>query len=89
MAGRLHYLAQPFWGADLRPGEPLPFMCAVDAEEGGAILAQSARGAIAYQQYIDPEGPIYGDPEILARWGDVPSGALTIDADWWNEGRAA
>lgn len=89
MADQLRYLAQAFWGADLRPGDVMPFVCAVDAEEGARILARSARGAIAYQQIIDPDGPIYGEPEVLGVWGDVPAAARSIDGDSWADLTAA
>lgn len=89
MPSQLRYIAQAFWGSDLRPGEPLGFICAVDAEEGAQILARSARGAIAFQQEYDPEGPLYGEPEILGRWGSVPVGAVAIDGDVWSDLSAA
>lgn len=79
MATELRYVAQAFWGDGLRPSEPLPFLCAVDAEEGAAILAKTAAGVIAYQQPFNPEGPIYGEPEILVVWGRVPAAAVSID----------
>ena len=89
LAGQLRYIAQGFWGAELKPGEPMPFVCAVDAEEGARILARLARGAIAYQQIIDPVGPVFGDPEILGSWGHVPPAALAIDGDPWSDLYAA
>lgn len=74
MSAQLAYFAQPFNGR--RPGEPLPFLCAQDAEEGGALLAKMADGVVVYQQIIDPEAQIYDEPEVLAVHGDVPSEAL-------------
>lgn len=79
MAREMRYVAQAFWGDRLVPGEPLPFVCALDAEEGGAILAREAKGVVAYQQMVDPEGPLLEDPEILRIWGDVPAAALGPD----------
>jgi hypothetical protein len=75
----LRYVAQAFWGDELRPGDPLPFLCAVDAEEGAAILAKTAEGVVAFQQVYDPEGPIYGEPDILGVWGRVPADAVSMD----------
>lgn len=86
MAREMRYIAQAFWGARLRPGEPMPFVCATDAEEGAAILAQSAEGVVAYQQFVDDDGPLYDEPEILGTWGRVPAAAISIDgeaADPW------
>lgn len=79
MPRRLHYFAQPFWNG--RPGGLLPFLCAMDAEEGGAILARSADGVLVYQQWRDDEEALADDPEVLQIIGDVPAGALMIDPD--------
>ena len=79
VARELRYVAQAFWGEELRPSEPLPFVCAVDAEEGAAILARTAQGVIAFQQVFDPEGEIYGEPDILGVWGRVPAAAVSMD----------
>ena len=77
MPGVLRYFALPYWNG--RPGEPYPFLCAVDAEEGGAILMRKACGALVYQQWIDDMlGPM-DEPEILRVLGTVPKGALWID----------
>lgn len=81
MPRRLHYFAQPFWTARREPAQRYEFTCAVDAEDGGEILATAADGVLVYQQWIDVGAEIYGDPDILAIHGDVPSGALKIDAD--------
>ena len=80
MARRLHYLAVGFWLSPLR-SERFEFLCALDAEEGGAILARTAAGVLVFQQWIDLEAQIYDEPEILAEHGQVPSGARSIDAD--------
>ncbi len=87
MARSMQYLAQPYWRRDggLVPGEPLPFLCAVDAEEGGALLAKSAAGVVAYQQVIDRDASIFEEPEILATWGDLPASAVCIDGDGWDD----
>jgi hypothetical protein len=79
VARRMRYVAQAFRGPALTPGEPLPFLCATDAEEGGAILAREAQGVLVYQQLVDPEGPIFDEPEILRVWGRVPAEALGPD----------
>lgn len=76
---RLSYIAQPFWNG--RPGDLYPFVCAVDAEEGGAILARSADGVLVYQQWVDDEADAAGEPEILRVIGEVPTGAVSIDPD--------
>jgi len=81
MMRRLHYFAQPFWSARMDPAHRYEFACAVDAEEGGEILATAADGVLVYQQVIDPESGAHDDPEILAVHGSVPSGAICIDGD--------
>jgi hypothetical protein len=77
MPRRLRYIAQPFW--DGRPGEPLPFLCAMDAEEGGRLLMSQADGVLVFQQWADEEAGLCDDPEILAILGDVPGAALQVD----------
>jgi len=79
MPRRLHYFAQPFTSG--RPGEPYPFLCAMDAEEGGAILARSADGVLVYQQWRDDTASLADDPEVLQIIGDVPADALMIDPE--------
>lgn len=82
MPRRLHYFAQPFWSARREPAQRYEFACAVDAEEGGRLLmAGSADGVLVYQQWIDAEADIFGDPEVLGVHGDVPPAALFIDVD--------
>ncbi|CAN7172419.1 hypothetical protein [Brevundimonas sp. LjRoot202] len=81
MPRRLHYFAQPFWNDRSVPAERYEFLCAVDAEEGGLILAKSADGVLVYQQWIDAAAEIFADPEVLAVHGKVPRGALAIDPD--------
>ena len=82
MPRRLHYFAQPFWNDRAEPAERYEFTCAVDAEEGGRLLmAGSADGVLVYQQWVDAEADIFGDPEQLACLGDVPRAAVLIDAD--------
>ena len=78
MPRRLRYIAQPFWAG--RPGEPYGFHTAVNAEEGGRILAGQADGVLVYQQWVDDDAEIEGDPEVLAVLGDVPPAARLIDA---------
>jgi hypothetical protein len=77
MPRRLRYIAQPFW--DGRPGEPLPFLCAMDAEEGGRLLMSQADGVLVFQQWADEEPGLCDDPEILVVMGDVPASALQVD----------
>lgn len=79
MSRQLRYIAQPYWNG--RPGELYPFCCAVDAEEGGEILARSASGVLVFQQWIDAEIGIFDEPDVLAVHGDVPRHALAIDPD--------
>lgn len=79
MPRRLHYIAQPF--SNGRPGQPYPFLCAVDAEDGGAILAREADGVLVYQQWVDDEADEAGPPDVLQVIGEVPSGAVSIDPD--------
>lgn len=82
MPRRLHYFAQPYWSARLDPAQRYEFTCAVDAEEGGRLLmAGSANGVLVYQQWMDAEADIYGDPEVLATFGAVPSAAKSIDGE--------
>ncbi|RZJ19098.1 MAG: hypothetical protein EON91_02575 [Brevundimonas sp.] len=79
MPRQLHYCAQVFRSG--RPAERYPFLCALDAEEGGAILARSADGVLVFQQSADLEANIFDDPEILQVIGNVPAGAMMIDPD--------
>jgi len=81
MTRKLHYFAQPFWAARQDPAQRYEFTCAVDAEDGGEILATAADGVLVYQQWIDTESGAHDDPEILAVHGTVPSGAVCIDGD--------
>ena len=82
MSRRLHYFAQPFWNGRSEPATRYEFTCAVDAEEGGRLLmAGAADGVIVYQQWMDVEGDIFGEPEELARHGDVPRAAWQMDPD--------
>lgn len=81
MSRQLRYFAQPFWTARREPAERYEFLCALDAEEGGAILQTSADGVLVYQQWIDAEADIHGDPEVLAVLGDVPTAALMLDPE--------
>lgn len=79
MGRQLRYIAQPYWNG--RPGHPYPFCCAVDAEEGGEILARSASGVLVFQQWVDLVAYIFEEPEILAVHGNVPRHVLAIDPD--------
>jgi hypothetical protein len=79
MPRQLRYIAQPF--RDGRPSAPYRFLCAVDAEAGGEILARSTDGVLVFQQWTDAEAAIFEEPEILAVFGEVPSAALMIDGD--------
>jgi len=79
MPRRLHYYAQPFWRG--RPGKLYPFVCAVDAEEGGRILALSAEGVHVFQQWRDEEAGTMDEPELLQVIGHVPDEALMIDPE--------
>ncbi|WP_341020732.1 hypothetical protein [Brevundimonas diminuta] len=73
MARRLHYFARALVRVDgrLQGREPLHFLSAQDAEDGGMMLARLADGAVAYQQLGDPENDIWDDPELLAVYGEV------------------
>lgn len=77
MPRRLRYIAQPFWAG--RPGEPYGFHTAMNAEEGGRILATQADGVLVYQQWVDDCAESLGEPDILATHGDVPAAARFID----------
>lgn len=79
MPRQLRYIAQPFTNG--RPGTQYSFLCALDAEAGGDILARSSDGVLVFQQWVDPEAGAYDDPEVLAVRGAVPSAALAIDGD--------
>lgn len=81
MPRRLHYYAQPFWGHRRVLAQRYEFACAVDAEEGGEILARSADGVLVYQQWADLELELFGEVEVLAQHGSVPRGATGIDPD--------
>lgn len=81
MPRRLHYYAQPFWDHRREPAQRYEFVCAVDAEEGGEILARSADGVLVYQQWADVEIELFGDIEVLAKHGSIPRAAIGIDPD--------
>lgn len=81
MPRRLHYFAQPFFAGRRDAAQRFEFVCAVDAEEGGAILAKSADGVLVYQQWVDAEADVFEDPETLAVIGEVPAVARAIDPD--------
>ncbi|GEM_PF-531170 len=81
MSRRLHYYAQPFWDRRREPAQRYEFVCAVDAEERGEILARSADGVLVYQQWADPELELFGEVEVLAQHGSVPLAATGIDPD--------
>lgn len=73
MAWRLHYFAKALTVVDgrLQGGEPMPFLTAQDAEEGGALLARMAVAAVAYQQLGDIDHDMWDEPELLAVFGEV------------------
>lgn len=77
MPRRLRYIAQPFF--DGRAGEPYPFVCAVDAEDGGRILLTRAEGVLVFQQGFDDVTGIEEDLEVLLVLGELPPGLLQID----------
>lgn len=88
MPRRLHYYAQPFFEGRRSVAPRCEFRCAVDAEAGGHILARTAAGVLVYQQWIDDEAEVFGDPETLAIIGEVPAAAYMIDGDGsslWDE----
>lgn len=82
MAVRLYYFARTVHvvGGRLEGGEPLPFLCAQDAEEGAAVLSKLGFGAIAYQQLADPDFDVWEEPELLATFGEVDGRALLTEA---------
>lgn len=77
MPKRLCYIAQPF--RDGRPQTAYQFTCAVDAEEGGRILASRADGVLVYMQAVDDEAGVADEPEVLLTLGNLPDGLLAID----------
>jgi hypothetical protein len=81
MSRRLRYFAQPFWAGRRELAARYEFPCAMDAEEGGDILARSADGVLVYQQYVDEDAQIFDEPEVLQKLGQVPLAALTIDGE--------
>ena len=78
MAHRLHYFARPvFWiHGRLQGGEPMPFLSAQDAEDGGAIIAKMADGAVVYQVLGDPDFDLWEEPELLATFGQADATAI-------------
>ena len=82
MGARLHYFAKPLFQERGRwiAGPPLPFVCALDAEEGGLILAKMADGAVVYQQMADPDFDIWEEPELLAIYGEATAEQVVPDA---------
>ncbi|MCZ4109558.1 hypothetical protein O3U67_15820 [Brevundimonas diminuta] len=73
MTKRLFYFAIPIsrHQGRLLGGEPLRFLSALDAEEGGELLARMSEGVVVYQQLGDPENDVWDDPELLAVYGDI------------------
>lgn len=57
------------------------FLCARDAEEGAEILSRLARGAVAFQCWVDPETGYQEPPEVLVKRGYVPDDALGDPAE--------
>lgn len=77
MPRRLRYIAQPFY--DGLAGEPYPFVCAVDAEEGGRILLTRADGVLVFQQWFDDVTGMDEEPDVLLTLGRLPPELLQID----------
>lgn len=71
------YLAQTFYWVNgrLEPGRAIQFMRAADAKAAGASLADSAPGVAVYSLDGDPAADLWGDAEVIARYGDAPAEA--------------
>lgn len=68
------YLAQTFWWVDgrLEAGEPLQFMRVDDAKAAGEAMAGSAPGVAVYSLVGEPAANLWGEPQVLSRYGVAP-----------------
>lgn len=68
----LRYVAQPYSmtpRGEFSAGEQVEFSCAVDAENGGVLLSQTAACVVVFQQWVDDGSGLHEEPEILAIYG--------------------
>lgn len=68
------YLAQAFWWVNgrLEPGEMLQFMRVDDAKAAGEAMAGSAPGVAVYSLVGEPAANLWGEPQVLSRYGAAP-----------------
>ena len=81
MSRRLRYFAQAI-AADGSAKSPHEFVCALDAEDGGAILARGGNPVVVYQQWLDEASGSHEDPEILLTFGLTRPVAVSGVAPW-------
>lgn len=80
MAVDLLYVVQPYMrsAGRLVPGMAQCSTSGVDAEEMGEGMAPFAAGVVVFSIECDQENDLWGEPELVARHGDVPAGVPTI-----------
>lgn len=79
MTERLRYFALTVSTGQTPTVRRHEFHCAVDAENGGTDLATTAAGVLVYQQHMDEEAGIYGDPDPLLVIGALPDALLNAE----------
>lgn len=75
MTATRQFFAQAFKtgrGGKLAPQPPLESKTEAAAVQRAERLAATHRGAIAVAQTVDREAEIWGDPQVLARFGETP-----------------
>lgn len=72
------YCAQPFWRRErgLEPGLVHQFMTEERARTGGEILAGSAAGVAVFSLTGEPDVDYWGEPVMIATFGDTPDAAM-------------
>lgn len=76
MPATRHYFAQAFKTGKkgkLDPQPPQECKTEAAARQLAERLAKSGRGAIAVAQMIDKEAEVWGEPEVIARFGETPA----------------
>jgi hypothetical protein len=84
MAHVTYYVALPFVPSDdgVAAGEPVECFNRLSVVSKAEVLARRPGhvGAVAFSRTGDPVTGEFGDPEILRRFGDVPSDLTSITA---------
>lgn len=72
---RMLFCVQAYRRTDsgLQRGEAHRYTSATEAEEVGEVLSSRYAGVIVYGVEAKPEWEIWGEPWLLAEFGDVPT----------------